>query len=382
MEYLLLILAFPLIWPFIAKKIWPHEITWSEIGINIVGVAVLVTGVWFLGKYGATADTEIWNGKIISKHRDHEYWLETYQCNCTEHCSGTGKNRSCYTTCQTCYRDHYTVDWYAMSDFGGAPYKIRLKYLDRESKSVYRTPDPAIYTNCKPGEPASIEQTYTNYVQAVPDSLFNTKMDDQVYADKIPEYPRVYGKYKINRVLNMGSTVPSHMLTDLNNRLNDALRELGPKKEANVIVIVTDITDPSYRHVVENAWIGGKKNDVVVFLGTNGTEMVWSDVMTFAHNIGNERLHVTLRNALSIIVEFDSVVISDLIERVIDDRFDRISMEEFAYLEDEIQPANWVIIMAVILAIGGSIGVSFIMRVVDIGGNGGYTRSRRRRLRF
>ena len=214
-------------------------------------------------------------------------------------------------------------------------------------------------------------------------------MDDQVYADKIPEYPRVYGKYKINRVLNMGSTVPSHMLTDLNSRLNDALKELGPKKQANVVVIVTDITDPSYRHIVENAWIGGKKNDVVVFLGATGTEIVWADVMTFAHNQGNELFHVTLRDALQSVDEFDSVVISGLVEKVIADKFDRISMEEFAYLEDEIQPANWVIILAVILAVGGSIGLSFIMKVVDIGGNGGYTsfrrrpsRLRRRKLRF
>ena len=67
MSPIFLLLLFPLIWPFIAKRIWNAEITWSELGLNIVIIAVLTAGTYQLGKYGATSDTEVWNGVVTGK---------------------------------------------------------------------------------------------------------------------------------------------------------------------------------------------------------------------------------------------------------------------------------------------------------------------------
>lgn len=367
MEYLLLLCAFPLIWPFIAKKIWPHEISWAELAINVVGVMIIVSGVWFAGKYGATSDIEVWNGQIVSKQIHDGYYVESYQCRCRQQCSGSGSKRSCHTVCDTCYRNHYTREWLAVGDFG-KKIPITLDYLDTTSKRKRNNAgEPAIYRNCQPGEPASIENTYTNYVQAVPDSLFNNEMDSTSFEGKIPEYPRVYGKYRINRVLNVDSSIPSHLLTGLNEQLNERLIKLGPKKQANVVVIVTEIDDPSYKFAVENAWVGGKKNDIVVFVGVDGTNITWADTMTFALNSGNELFQVTLRDKLNTIGDFDYMRIADAIDETTGDLFDRISMEEFKYLESQIQPANWVIGIAVFLSIFGTLGVSLLMRYVEIG---------------
>lgn len=378
MEYLLLLLAFPLIWPFIAKKIWSDEISWAEVGINFAGVALLVSGVWFAGSYGSITDTEIWNGSVVAKQREHDKYVRSYQCNCRSYSCGTSKSPRTCTTCSTCYEDHYTATWTATLNFGGAPYRLVLDHYDTTSRRRRNNkPDPSIYLNCAVGQPASIEQTYTNYVQAVPDSLFNNQMDDQVYADKIPEYPRVYGKYKINRVLTVDSNVPSHLLTALNERLNENLKTLGPQKQANIIVIVTGIKDAGYRYAVENAWVGGKKNDIVVFLGMDETQMLWAGVMTFALNKGNELFQVTLRDRLNNFAktnEFEPNEVADIISKTAFELFDRISMEEFQYLEDQIQPPTWVIILAVFLSIGGSIGLSFVMRRVEIGHSRRYNR--------
>ena len=106
--------------------------------------------------------------------------------------------------------------------------------------------------------------------------------------------------------------------------------------------------------------------------------IVWADAMTFALNQGNELFHVTLRdNLLAQQGTFDPVQVGATINEAVLKHFDRISMEEFKYLEKQISPATWVICLAAFLAVFGSIGVSFLMRVVDIGGSRGYRRFRR-----
>ena len=58
MEALLALLAFPLIWPFIAKRIWHQTINWQEMGLQIVLVALVGTGVWYGGLGATTHDAE------------------------------------------------------------------------------------------------------------------------------------------------------------------------------------------------------------------------------------------------------------------------------------------------------------------------------------
>jgi len=362
MSPIFLLLLFPLIWPFVAKRLWNNEITWSEMGLNIAIVAVLTTGVYQLGKYGATQDTEVWNGSIVSKDRIHDSYERSYDCNCYETCSGSGNNRTCTTTCDTCYEDHYTVTWSAVSTAGN----IRFEHLDETHRSVYDTPDPQVYKNCKIGEPASLEHTYTNYVQAVPHSLFN---DDSTvaeqYAGKIPAYPRVHNFYHITRTLNVGSSVPTQVISEFNEQVNEALITLGPSKQANIIVIFTDIMDPSYRYAVENAWLGGKKNDIVVFIGTtDGKTVGWVDIMTWALNSGNEMFHVKMRDGAKVL-PIDATQMSTFISSTVEQYYDRPHMSDYQYLEQEIKPATWVMNIAIFISIVGSILLSVLFRVVD-----------------
>src|SRR3989344_1255733 len=119
MEKLLALLTFPLIWPFIAKRIWHRSINATEMVINIVVVVLLSLGVWELGKYGQLIDMEILNGHVTSKNRAHGHYIRSYSCNCRETCSGSGSNEYCSQECDTCYEDHYTVTWTADTTVGG-----------------------------------------------------------------------------------------------------------------------------------------------------------------------------------------------------------------------------------------------------------------------
>jgi len=354
MEGLLILLLFPLAWPFIAKRIWHTTINWQEMGLNIVIPSLLATMVWQLGTYGQTVDHEVWNGKIVSKARTHDSYVRSYSCNCYTTCSGSGSKRSCTEHCSTCYEDHYTVNWSAKSTVG----KIQFKHLDRTSKSVYRSPDPTSYKKCTKGEPASLEKSYTNYVQAVPKSLFNDNSNvAEQFAGSIPTYPRVHSFYKINRVLNVGTKLSTEAST-MNAELSEALKTLGYTKQANIIVILTEIDDPTYRYAIENAWLGGKKNDVIIFIGVDGNKITWTDTMTWALNSGNELFHVKMRDGIKEIGVVDPSKLTPFISKTISAYYDRPQMKDYEYLADEISPPTWVIILALILAVGGSLGLT------------------------
>lgn len=331
--------------------------------IQIFGVTVLTLIVWFMGIYGQTLDVEIWNGQVTKKEMVDGHYVRSYECNCTESCSGSGSNRSCTRTCQTCYEDHYTRSYDGYSTVGNWTFDS----IDTTSRSRRNSfPPPASYTNCKIGEPASRPHTYTNYVQAVPESLFHNIGKNKQYADSIPTYPKVYDFYKINRVLSVGAKVPGELTTKINAQLNEALKTLGAKKQVNVVVILTEIDDPSYRYAVENAWLGGEKNDVTVFVGLDGTTITWADAMTWALNKGNELFHVKLRDSVEGLGTLSPDTFAAVVTETIASHYDRPHMKDFEYLKDAIEPPAWVIILSIILAIGGSIGLSVLFHYKEV----------------
>ncbi|MBI5004205.1 hypothetical protein HZC00_03870 [Candidatus Kaiserbacteria bacterium] len=361
MEAILVLLAFPLAWPFIAKRIWGTEINLTEMAINIIVICLLSLGVWELGKYGQVADTEIWNGAVTRKDRTHGYYVTSYSCNCRQTCSGSGKNRTCTQTCDTCYQDHYTVAWTADTTVGN----VTFQKLDRSYRSVYQTPDPEVYTRCKVGEPAAIEHGYTNYIQAVPQSLFSGDKE-AVSTWALPTYPRVYDFYRIRRVLNIDTKIANVAIDEINNALNAALKDLGQEKQVNVIVILTETDDPAYRYSVEKKWIGGKKNDVVVFVGLDGDVITWADTMTWALNKGNELFHVKLRDAVKGLKTLDPKTFVPSVISTIEQHYDRPEMKQFEYLKEEIKPPLWVMVLAIAIATLGSIGLSQVFRVYEV----------------
>ena len=364
MSQALLILIVPISWFFIAKYLLRHTFNFKELGLSIAIVSILVIVTIQLGKYGQTIDFEIWNGYVVSKERVHDTYEESYSCNCRETCSGSGKNRTCSETCDTCYRTHYTVDWNAVTTVGN----ITFDSEDSTWSSVYDTPDPKVYKRCKKGEPASIEHTYTNYVQAVPESLFN---DDghtvtEQFAGQIPAYPRVYSFYQINRVIPVGTKGIANIAKEIDAGLDEALKTLGAQKQANIIVILTGITDPTYRYAVEQAWLGGNKNDIVIFVGLDDQNIIWSDVMTWALNSGNELFHVTMRDGIMDMKTLDAKRFVPFVAQTVSKLYDRPQMASYEYLANEIDPPSWVIWLALFFAFGGSAGLTWFFHVKEI----------------
>lgn len=355
MEGFLLIALIPIIWALAAKYLLKSTISWPEMGISM-GASVLIVGiVWGVGSYGQTMDHEIWNGQITSKHRDHGSYIRSYDCNCYQSCSGSGSSKSCHQVCQTCYEDHYTVKWYLKTTVG----HIGLQSFDRTTRRVYDSPDPTSYKKAFKGEACSVSKRYTNYIQAVPESIFNAEDTalSATFAKMIPAYPKIHSHYKVNRIIPVGVSIPG--LSTWNENLGNHLRRIGPSKQANIIILLVNTPDQSYRHALERAWLGGKKNDIIVLMGVpEYPKIAWVDTITLGANTGNELMTVMMRDELMKLKTASAETVPDTIATVVTKHFDRKAMEDYAYLADEIDPPMWVIIMAIILAFASSIGAT------------------------
>jgi hypothetical protein len=369
-DLLYLLLLFPILWPLVARVLFRHTVTWQEMGLNIGIVVVCVCAVWFGSISAQTHAVEIRNGEITSKARNRVSCEHSYRCNCRTYSCGEGGRDTC-ETCDTCYEHTHDYNWDVYTNVGN----FRIPRIDRQGRH-----EPPRWTQIEPGQPAAREHAYTNYVQAVPDSLFNRSYLTLEGLPPVPDYPRVYDFHRADRVITVGVDLPD--LRAWNDDLAERLRRLGPNRQANVIVIIAKTADPQYRHKVEAAWIGGNKNDVVVFLGVadhgNHLDIVWADVMTFALNTGNELLQVQLRDALVDLHVLHRGRVLALVDQHVMDGYIRPQMSDFEYLRQSIQPPVWVIYLTALLSVFGSIGLTWFFHnyEVDLFGKGRKIRHR------
>lgn len=354
MNALYLLLLFPIVWPFIAKRLWYTEISWREMGLNIGVVVIAVTLVWLGGRGLKASDTEIWNGQVTGKEQVWVSCEHSYECNCRESCSGSGKDRSCSTTCDTCYEHFNDWNWTVRSDVGN----FNISRIDRRGSH-----EPPRWTKVLKGQPVASERTFVNYIKAVPESLFhkNSSAKEQ-YKDKLPKYPQVYDYHYANRVIPVGVQVAD--IEDWNYRLALILRELGPKKQANIIIVLAGETDSQYAHALEEHWLGGKKNDVVVVLGVpEYPKISWVHVISWTDR---ELLKVKLRDALLDLKTLEAEKVVTLIDSHVNELFVRKPMKDFEYLWAEVTPPMWINVLAFMIAIFGSMGLTYVFQRRDV----------------
>lgn len=336
-------------WAWITKFIWPHEIEWKEMAIQIAVTILVVVAIWGISMSGKTTDTELWNGSVLKKYRDRVSCSHSYSCNCRSVTSGSGKNATTTIVCDTCYEHDCDYDWVVQSDYGD---NVCIDRVDRRGTS-----EPPRFTKVKIGEPFSSTHYFTNYIKAVPDSLFNDSGYDPHLNDLIPPYPRVRDYYRVNRAIRVATKNPED-INKWNAGICEIASRLGPKLQVNPLVIFVGTADQSYIHAIEKKWIGGKKNDVTIIFGIkNYPKIDWVAVMSW----DNEELKIDLRNRLTS-AEFDGNYREFAIQTIDDSlskHFKRMKMSSYEYLKDEIEPTMAMKIFALIVGIVVSSGLSY-----------------------
>ena len=329
---------------FLLRKNWREGLVVT--GVSTIVGALITISVFYVSVGSQTADVEIWNGKVVGKQRVHGHYLRSYSCNCKNVCSGSGNSRSCTTKCDTCYEDRYTVNWYCNTTLG----QITIDREDWSNKGVYKLPDPARWTSIVPNEPVAKAVPYTNYVQAVPHTLFKPAANDlkAKFSSLIPAYPQqTFDFYRINRFLAPGIQVQD--AASWNWDIGVMLNDRGSSKQVNAVIVAAKTDDPNYEFALRDAWENGNKNDVILILGTpNWPKIEWVRIVTWSKS---EIFKVELRDTILQIGEADRTKIIPALAAQIDKNFVRRSMKDFEYLKAEIDPPMWLIAMVVLLQI-------------------------------
>lgn len=360
------IIALPAILVCIAMKfMFNRDITPKEFFIHLGGVAAaiaLMMGITYASMYANMYDTEILNGKVLSKSREVETCTQSSSCKhyrtiekCRSYTDSHGKRqKSCTTKKKFDYP--YEVDWTVKTSVDSHT----IERVNRQGTEM-----PPRWASIQIGDPASTEHGYINYLLGNKDSLFYQESYEKDFTEEykktVPDYPEVYDYYRVNHVLNLTKVSSA----GYNEYISDALRDMGAAKQVNIIMIMYPFADKEFEKATLSKWRGGKKNDVLMFYGLDddGTVRYFSST-SFAKGMNNEFLHSTLR--MDAMTEKMSL---DLVKKTVYDvqqNFNRLPNKEFEYLKYKLEPSIWVVLICSILTAFISIGIGIYMRKVDL----------------
>lgn len=353
----LLLLLPPIIITGIARFVFHKTITNQEMGIQL-GICTLLIALFFAGSlFTKFADTEILTGEVTKKGQVEVHCYHPYPCNCRQVCSGSGSSRSCYTHCDTCYQHNKDWRWEVESNIGQSLYIDNIDYRG--------IAEPPRHKDVRIGEAFSVHHSYANYVKAASDTIFKFKNID-LSKYNVPEYPKVQDYYRVNRILVSG--VKGVNVKEWNDNLNEQAKKLGISKHANPLILFTNSSSQDYRYAVEQAWEGGKKNDVLVIIGApNYPAIEWVDTVTFGQNSGNSLLTVLMRDRIMAVQNLDAATVTKIIGSTIAEKFDKKPMKDFEYLKFSIMPSESMLWFCLALGIISSIGLSIYFHRTDTG---------------
>jgi hypothetical protein len=351
------ILLIPLLIAWGAKFKLHHTITWKEMLIQILISVVIVAIVIGCGLFSQTSDTEVWNGQITNKEKVRVSCSHSYDCFCVTVSCG----KDCTTqVCQTCYDHDYDNNWRVDTNIDGS---FNIHREDRQGLIT-----PKRWAQVVVGEPYATEKGYTNYVKAVPESIFGEQysQDDEM-VKKVPNYPTVYDYYKIDRVQVVGVSLNDKK--QWNDGLAEIAKKLGSKYKVNPIIQFVNVADPTYQFALERKWLNGKKNDVIIVFGVSKYPTI-----DFVRVVGweNESIKHYLKAQLELFNtlndEYREYALSTISDNIIL-HYKLMKMEDYAYLKDQIEPPLWVIILAFVLSLVISIGLTYFFHTEDVFGD-------------
>lgn len=353
MELILLLLIPVLI--LIAFLIYGKgRITIKEFLIEEAVIAALVVGGYFLAKYANKTDVEIWSGRIVNKQQVRVACSHPYPCNCRS--VSCGKN--CTTIhCDICYMHTHDHDWNLYFSTGSV---IDVDRVDMQGEN-----EPPRYTIAKIGDPTAEQHSFTNYVKASPWSILKKSTDLEKFKNLSPKYPKdIYDYHYINRALDLTGKVKDIALW--NKELMNLNADLGAKKKVNLVIVFVPTSDPSYFHYLESLWINGKKNDLIMLIGTtNYPKIDWVNVMSWSRM---ETLKIELRDLVlntGDLSKREAIMTGVYTQIAGFPNYVRRNMEDFAYLNAEIRPPLWASILITILAVALSVGLSIFFYEED-----------------
>jgi hypothetical protein len=306
-------------------------------------VCAIITGAGLaLEFYGVTTDTEIWSGSITQKQREEVSCRHSYKCNCY---TTTDKDGHSEEHCSTCYEHSFDVDWDLYFSTGK---EMSIDTVDRQGLTM-----PPRWAAAYVGEPTTEAHTFTNYLLASPDNVLMHHDVPTGFSGLIPKYPdEVYDYYRTNRFLLAGG-VPVKGEKEWRWLLDKMNADLGSVKQVNIIIILAYTNDPRYEYALEKEWVGGKKNDLIVVIGTTQYPKIdWVRIVSWCTSAD---IKVLLRDEIQDIGTLDKrdEIMGD-IRKEVTTHFHRRHMKDMKYLAASHQPSGWVMFFILFLELAAA----------------------------
>jgi hypothetical protein len=345
--YLALLLILPFLLCLLAKYIW------KDYGIAqfliTVAICLVIAGAGLgIEFYGVTTDTEVWSGNIIDKKRERVSCRHSYPCN--PHSCNCDSKGNCSTCWDTCYDHSYDIDWNLYFSTGK---RTRIDAVDRQGLVEPKRWDAAYL-----GEPTAETHTFTNYLLAAPDNVLLRYESPKGFEKVIPAYPSgIHDYYRCNRFL-LGGAVPVKGENDWRWLLDKLNADLGSAKQVNIIVILAATADPRYEFALQKAWVGGKKNDLVVCIGvTKYPAIDWVRIISWTTDAS---VKVLLRDDIMAIGTLDKRDdIMGAIRKEVTVHFQRRHMKDLKYLVASHQPSGTAMVVILFLECIAVFGVAY-----------------------
>lgn len=329
-----------------------RRVTWKEFLFQM-GAQVLLVGLFYsICLWTNTSDVEVWNGRVASKTREVVHCRHSYSCNCVRVSCG----KDCSTTvCQTCYYHSYDVDWFLST--------TNQETIDIDTVDWQGLREPPRWTRARVGDTTALTHGFTNYVKAAPDSLFRRVGLTEKYEGQLPTYPQqIYDYHYLDRLVQVGTRLSDAALW--NKELREMNSDIGKSKEVNIVVVVTKNRQEEFFYALEQEWIGGKKNDVIVMINTNDSnEIDWVNTMAWTDN---QIFKINMRDSLLKLKNLDRELILPTVRAVVQKDYIRKSMEDYAYLKQSITPTKGEYIGLTIFGILLSLGISWFVFTNEI----------------
>ena len=316
--------------------IFKHEVVWWEWLIGCA-IALITSGaIHAAAFYGMTTDVETWSGQLTCVVH-YPRWVEEYQQMHTR-TVGSGKNARTETYFTTEHRTH-PEHWTAYADLGtdSDSHDISRAFFDdvrgkfggeitttQPPKKGFDSGDRNIYTahnHTRYVYPVTKLKTWENRVKAAPSVFSFVEVPDTV---KVFKYPENGDWRRSDRLVGTaGTAIPIREWDKMCTRL-------GPIKKVNVILVGFGDRDSMVAHYQQAAWVGGRKNDLVLCYGGPANKIAWAYVFGWSESeLAKERLKTVLKNSpigVEIIPKIEKEIVDNY---VIKDwsKFDYIAVE-------------------------------------------------------
>jgi hypothetical protein len=360
----------------------PRKFTWPEYVLYVEFCLCTMFGLYALMFTTSTelVRGEIWNGKATSAYYQEGHTDEREVADYDKDGNYEGSHTEYYY-----HPPEYGVSSTA-GNYGGnssiyGAFKDKWRN-EKESSGLCGSAAESfsVYTVTHDGSEASLVPVsqghrYVNFVTAS-DSIKKLNGLMSGHEDHLRDHPRCYGgpygQTEIDRVVVAGAPVRDSWTKAVDHELDRALVDLGPGKQCNIVIYVVNSPDQSFAHALEEHWMLGEKNDIVVVIGApNFPQVEWAFIMAWTDV---EEFKVELRNK---IVEMDGgdgeqdgignapLFVKTIVGQVgltpEQGGYERKPMADYEYLISEISLPWWASLLIVVVGGGLQFGAACLL---------------------